>query len=145
MFPQFLSGTPAEILETATAFSDVLIIWICKGMQLHFCLRDNFFFVQLHLHYFSWILFGMRELLTLCICISGVGHNKFRISRVAPVRFGYGLGVERVRAVPVFGSGGSCKEGVFVCFSTASQRGRFRFLGGSCRGATRGAQWFRVN
>ena len=32
-----------------------------------------------------------------------------------------------VRAVPVFGSGGSSKEGVFVCFSTVSQRGRVRF------------------
>ena len=32
-----------------------------------------------------------------------------------------------VRAVPVFGSGGSSGEGVFVCFSTVSQRGRFRF------------------
>ena len=32
--------------------------------------------------------------------------------RVALVRFGYGLGVETVRAVPVFGSGGSSAKGV---------------------------------
>ena len=39
------------------------------------------------------------------------------------LRFGHGM----VRAVPVFGSAGSSKEGVFLCFSTVSQRGRFRF------------------
>ena len=38
--------------------------------------------------------------------------------REAPVRFGYSLGDGAVRALPVFGSGGSSKEGVFVCFST---------------------------
>ena len=42
------------------------------------------------------------------------------------------FGDRTVRAVPVFGSGSSSKEGVFVCFSTVSQRGRFpvpvRFL-----------------
>ena len=49
--------------------------------------------------------------------------------RVAPVRFGSGIrfGDGTVRVVPVFGSGGSSTEGVFVCFSTVSQRGRFRF------------------
>ena len=39
------------------------------------------------------------------------------------LRFGDGT----VRAVPVFGSRGSSKEGVFLCFSTISHRGRFRF------------------
>ena len=37
------------------------------------------------------------------------------------------FGDRTVRAVPVFGSSGSSNEGVFVCFSTVSQRGRFRF------------------
>ena len=37
------------------------------------------------------------------------------------------FGDRTVRAVPVFGSRASSKEGVFVCFSTVSQRGRFRF------------------
>ena len=48
-------------------------------------------------------------------------------TRVALVRFGYGLGMERferfrfsVPAVPL-------RRGFFVCFSTVSQRGRFRF------------------
>ena len=51
----------------------------------------------------------------------------FNLFRVAPVRFGYGLGIERferfwfsVPAVPL-------RWGVFVCFSTVSQRGRFWF------------------
>ena len=34
------------------------------------------------------------------------------------VRFGYGLGMETVRAVPVFGSGGSSAKRGFLCFST---------------------------
>ena len=46
-------------------------------------------------------------------------------ARFGLVRLRFGDGT--VRAVPVFGSGGSSKEGVFVCFSTVSQRGRFRF------------------
>ena len=45
--------------------------------------------------------------------------------RFGSVRLRFGDGT--VRAVPVFGSGGSSKEGVLVFFSTASQRGRFRF------------------
>ena len=45
--------------------------------------------------------------------------------RFGSVRLRFGDGT--VRAVPVFGSGGSSEEGVFVCFSTVSQRGRFRF------------------
>ena len=49
---------------------------------------------------------------------------------MAPVRFGsvrLRFGDGTVRAGPVSGSGGSSREGVFVCFSTVSQRGRFRF------------------
>ena len=39
--------------------------------------------------------------------------------RVAPVRFGsVTVWDGTVRAFPVFGSRGSSKEGVFVCFST---------------------------
>ena len=47
--------------------------------------------------------------------------------RFGSVRLRFGDGT--VRVVPVFGSGGSSKEGVLdnVFFSTASQRGRFRF------------------
>ena len=45
--------------------------------------------------------------------------------RFGSVRLRFGDGT--VRAVPLFGSGGSSKEGGFVCFSTVSQRGRFRF------------------
>ena len=40
--------------------------------------------------------------------------------RFGSVRLRFGDGT--VRAVPVFGSGGSSGEGVFVCFSTVSQR-----------------------
>ena len=49
-----------------------------------------------------------------------ISFTDFAKARVAPVRFGYGygLGDGTVRAVPVFGSGGSSKEGVFVCFSS---------------------------
>ena len=50
----------------------------------------------------------------------GTGWPRFGSVRL---RFGDGT----VRAVPVFGSGGSSKKGVFACFSTVSQRGRFRF------------------
>ena len=51
------------------------------------------------------------------------------LNRVAPVRFGSVTvwGWNGSSGFPVFGSGGSSKEGVFVCFSTVSQRGRFRF------------------
>ena len=68
--------------------------------------------------------------------------NLFRVP--GSVRFGYGLGMETVRAVPVFGSGGSSKEGGFFCVSVQFQertvpvavpgkrfqrfRFRFRFL-----------------
>ena len=45
--------------------------------------------------------------------------------RFGSVRLRFGDGA--VRAVPVFGSSGSSREGVFVCFSTVSHRGRFRF------------------
>ena len=46
--------------------------------------------------------------------------------RFGSVRLRFGDGT--VRAVPVFGSGGSSKEGVFVCLSTVFLReGRFRF------------------
>ena len=82
--------------------------------------------------------------------------------RVAPVRFGYrdGFGGGTVRAVPVFRSGGSSREGIFLCFSTVEQRGRFRFgflflknglavrlrtrlLGKRCYGSDRSAFQFR--
>ena len=39
-----------------------------------------------------------------------------RVARFGSVRLRFGDGT--VRAGPVFGSGGSSKEGVFVCFST---------------------------
>ena len=51
--------------------------------------------------------------------------QKTGVTRFGSVRLQFGD--KTVRAVPVFGSGGSSKEGVFVCFSTVSQRGRFRF------------------
>ena len=54
-----------------------------------------------------------------CLCVFS-GWPRFGSVRL---RFGDGT----VRAVPVFGSGGSSKEGVFLFFSTISQRGRFRF------------------
>ena len=58
--------------------------------------------------------------------------ENLEIFRLAPVRFGsVRFGDGTVRAVPVFGSGGSFKDGVLVCFSTVSQRGRFRFRLGS--------------
>ena len=76
----------------------------------------------------------VQEIVNLNYCQGGPGSVR--------LRFGDGT----VRAVPVFGSGGSSGEGVFVCFSTVSQRTvpvpasvpgkqfrrfrfRFRFLG----------------
>ena len=59
------------------------------------------------------------------------------------LRFGDGT----VRAVPVFGSGCSSKEGVLVCFSTVSQKGRFqfrfRFLENGFGGSGSGVQFLR--
>ena len=54
-----------------------------------------------------------------------LGTPNVRVTRFGSVRLRFGD--RTVRAVPVFGSGGSSKEGVFVCFSTVSQRGLFRF------------------
>ena len=75
-----------------------------------------------------------------------------RVARFGSVRLRFGDGT--VRAVTVFGSGGSSKKGGFVCFSAVSQRGRFRFRflangsGGSAFGScTNGSDssgfWFR--
>ena len=50
---------------------------------------------------------GVTEKLFMCQMQGGAGSVR--------LRFGDGT----VRVVPVFGSGDSSKEGVFVCFSTA--------------------------
>ena len=59
-----------------------------------------------------------REMIQKYLFLQKAGWPRFGSVRL---RFGDGT----VRAVPVFGSGGSSKEVVFVCFSTVSQRGRF--------------------
>ena len=53
------------------------------------------------------------------------------VSGPGSARFGYGFGGGAVRAAPVFGSGGSSREGVILCFSTNSilgQRPKIDFL-----------------
>ena len=66
----------------------------------------------------DWMRFGWRF---------WIDFPRFYFTQGGPgsvwLRFGDGT----VRADPVFGSGGSSKEGGFLCFSTISHRGRFRF------------------
>ena len=56
---------------------------------------------------------GVRQFLPIT---GATGKRTFQGGpRFGSVRFGYGLGVERFEAVPVFGSGGSSAKGCFLC------------------------------
>ena len=82
-------------------------------------------------HYFYSVVSFRRKFATKMV-VKKEGRktspwNKvYKKPRFGSVRLRFGN--RTVRAVPVFGSAfSSSNEGVFVCFSTVSQRGRFRF------------------